>query len=34
MSIYDIYVKDVDGEEFLLEKYKGSIMLIVNTASE
>ena len=34
MSIYDISVKDINGEESLLEKYKGSVMIIVNTASE
>ncbi len=34
MSIYDISVKAIDGEEFLLEKYKGKVILIVNTASE
>lgn len=34
MSIYDISVKDIHGEEFLLDKYKGEVMLIVNTASD
>lgn len=34
MSIYDISVKDINGEEFLLDKYKGEVMLIVNTASD
>lgn len=34
MSIYDISVKDIDGEEVSLEKYKGKVLVIVNTASE
>lgn len=34
MSIYDISVKDIYGEEFLLEKYKDNVILIVNTASD
>ena len=34
MSIYDINVKDINGEEIKLEKYKGKTMVIVNTASE
>lgn len=34
MNIYDISVKDINGENFLLEKYKGNVMLIVNTASK
>lgn len=34
MSIYDITVKDINGEEFKLGKYKNSVMIIVNTASE
>lgn len=34
MSIYDISVKDINGQEFLLEKYRGKVMLIVNTASK
>ena len=34
MSIYDISVKDIDGAEFLLEKYKGNVMIVINTASE
>lgn len=34
MSIYDIKVKDIDGAEFTLEKYKSKVMLIVNVASK
>ncbi len=31
--IYDIKVKNVQGEEVSLEKYRGKVLLIVNTAS-
>src|SRR5690348_2213241 len=34
MSIYDFNVKTIDGEEVKLDKYKGKVMLIVNTASK
>ena len=34
MSIYEIAVRDINGEEVLLEKYRDSVILIVNTASE
>lgn len=34
MSIYDISVKTIDGEEITLEKYKNKVMLIVNVASK
>ncbi len=34
MSIYDIEVEDIDGNIFKLEKYKGKVLLIVNTASK
>ena len=34
MSIYDFSVKSIDGEEVLLSKYKGTVLLIVNVASE
>ncbi len=34
MSIYDIKVKDIDGKELSLAKYKGRVMLIVNVASK
>jgi len=34
MSIYDIKVKDIDGQELTLEKYKNKVMLIVNVASK
>lgn len=34
MSIYEITVKNIDGEDVLLEQYKNNVLLIVNTASE
>ncbi len=34
MEIYDIKVKKMDGQEILLEEYKGKVLLIVNTASK
>ena len=34
MSIYDFKVKDIDGHELTLERYKGKVMLIVNVASK
>lgn len=34
MSIYNISVTLTNGEEYLLEKYKGKVLLIVNTASK
>lgn len=33
-TIYDIVVQTSSGEDYKLEKYKGDVMLIVNTASE
>lgn len=33
-SIYDFKIEGLDGNSFLLEKYKGKKMLIVNTASK
>jgi glutathione peroxidase len=33
-SIYNIAVKDINGNSFKLEKYRGKFMLIVNVASE
>lgn len=33
-SIYNIKVKDLTGNEILLEAFKGKVLLIVNTASE
>lgn len=33
MNIYDIEVKNIDGQNVKLEKYKGRVMLIVNVAS-
>ena len=34
MSIYDISVKDIDGKEVQLDKYKGRVMPVVNVASK
>ena len=34
MSIYDIHVKDIDGQEVKLDRYKGKVMLVVNVASK
>lgn len=34
MNIYDFKVRDRKGEEFSLEKYKGKVLLIVNTATK
>ncbi|MCD8848267.1 glutathione peroxidase [Staphylococcus arlettae] len=34
MNIYDINVQMPDGSCYTLDKYKGQVMLIVNTASE
>lgn len=33
-EIYDIIVKDNNGDDISLEKYKGKVLLIVNTATE
>lgn len=33
-SIYEFKVKDIDGKEVALEKYKGKVILVVNTASK
>ena len=33
-GIYDITVKDIHGEDVSLERYRGKVMLIVNTASK
>lgn len=33
MSIYDFSVKDMYGNDFSLENYKGKVVLIVNTAT-
>jgi glutathione peroxidase len=32
-SVYDFTMKDIDGNEVRLDRYKGSVMMIVNTAS-
>lgn len=34
MSIYDIPVKTIDGQQTSLAPYKGKVLLIVNTASQ
>ena len=34
MSIYDFNVKDIDGKEISLSKYKDKVLLIVNVASK
>ena len=34
MSIYDFKVNTIDGDEICLEKYKGKVFVIVNTASK
>lgn len=34
MEIYDISVKDINGENVSLEIYRGKVLLIVNTASK
>jgi glutathione peroxidase len=33
-SIYDFTVKDIDGQDVALSKYKGDVLLIVNLASK
>ncbi|MDD7363392.1 MAG: glutathione peroxidase [Firmicutes bacterium] len=33
-TVYDFTVKDMDGNDVSLEKYKGKVLLIVNTATE
>ena len=33
-SVYDFTVKDGNGEDVSLEKYKGKVLLIVNIASK
>lgn len=33
-SVYEFKVKDIDGKEVNLSKYKGDVLLIVNVASE
>lgn len=33
-SMYDITVKDIDGNDVKLDTYKGKVLLIVNTASK
>ena len=32
-SIYEFTVKDIDGKEISLAKYKGDVVMIVNVAS-
>lgn len=33
-SVYDFKMKDIDGNDVELKKYKGSVLLVVNTASQ
>ena len=33
MNIYDFKIKDIEGKELPMSKYKGKVMLIVNTAT-
>ena len=33
-SIYDFKMKDIDGKDVRLKKYKGNVLLVVNTASK
>ena len=33
-SVYDFTVKDIEGDDVSLSKYKGSVLLIVNVASK
>ena len=33
-SLYDVTVKDIDGQSATLEPYRGKVLLIVNVASE
>jgi glutathione peroxidase len=32
-SVYDFTVKDIDGKDVRLSKYKGDVLMIVNVAS-
>ncbi|GMA51501.1 glutathione peroxidase [Alicyclobacillus contaminans] len=34
MSVYDFHVTDMDGHDISLDKYRGQVLLIVNTASQ
>ena len=34
MNIYDFKAKTIDGKEISLEKYKGKVLIIANTASK
>jgi glutathione peroxidase len=34
MNVHDFQVKTIDGEEVSLSRYKGKVLLVVNTASE
>ena len=33
-SIYEFQMKDIDGKDVKLKKYKGNVLLVVNTASK
>mgnify|MGYP001565489535 CR=1 FL=1 len=32
-SIYDFTVKNIDGQDVALSKYKGDVLLVINVAS-
>lgn len=34
MSVYEFKVQDMHGREFLLDEYRGKVLLVVNTATE
>src|SRR5688572_14692013 len=33
-TVFDFKMKDIDGKDVKLKKYKGNVLLVVNTASE
>ena len=33
-SVYDFTMRDIDGNDVKLDKFKGSVVMIVNTASK
>jgi glutathione peroxidase len=34
VSIYDFEVESITGERYTMDRYRGSVLLIVNTASK
>ena len=32
-SIYDFTVKDIDGKDVKLDRYRGDVLVVINTAS-